>query len=344
MKGDCKRGGKCKFRHMLPTEYESELLTVTNYRPKEIPRVDVNEGFDKDVFELTFESYEPTEPKRRHCEEFQAINEQVVSSTTVFPEYTRTPLEQENGILKKKIEELNKKVSDLTATNEFLLDQNAQMRIKQAAASAAALSVPTVSIASALPPPPVSVSALAPFSQQLPITVVGVSAAPMEVNPVTPAVAGPANVPNMAAAQTVVCNMAGAPTVVGSMPGGPAVVGSIAGGPTVVGSVAGPPSVVGSIAPPVAAQSAAVGSLNTVPLTIAGVNTMPAVTISQQIAACVPPHSGPPPQPIPLSINSVVSAPPSIPLSHNSVATAPMVSYPVMSKGMRPALPSNLAR
>jgi len=38
-------------------------------------------------------------------------------------------LDEENTMLRKKIEELKKQVSDLTASNEFLLDQNAQLRM-----------------------------------------------------------------------------------------------------------------------------------------------------------------------------------------------------------------------
>ena len=38
-------------------------------------------------------------------------------------------LDEENTMLHKKIEELKKQVSDLTASNEFLLDQNAQLRM-----------------------------------------------------------------------------------------------------------------------------------------------------------------------------------------------------------------------
>jgi len=37
--------------------------------------------------------------------------------------------QEENGLLRQRVLELEKKVSDLTATNEFLLDQNAQLRI-----------------------------------------------------------------------------------------------------------------------------------------------------------------------------------------------------------------------
>jgi len=38
-------------------------------------------------------------------------------------------IQEENCQLKDRIQELEKKVSDLLATNEFLLDQNAQLRM-----------------------------------------------------------------------------------------------------------------------------------------------------------------------------------------------------------------------
>lgn len=40
-------------------------------------------------------------------------------------------LQDENNFLKKRILDLKKQVSDLTATNEFLLEQNAQLRISR---------------------------------------------------------------------------------------------------------------------------------------------------------------------------------------------------------------------
>lgn len=56
-------------------------------------------------------------------------------------------LDDENSILRKKIEELKKQVSDLTATNEFLLDQNAQLRMGgKRTANVTAVTVPAVTI------------------------------------------------------------------------------------------------------------------------------------------------------------------------------------------------------
>jgi hypothetical protein len=56
-------------------------------------------------------------------------------------------LDDENNMLRKKIEELKKQVSDLTATNEFLLDQNAQLRMGgKRTANVTAVTVPAVTI------------------------------------------------------------------------------------------------------------------------------------------------------------------------------------------------------
>ena len=56
-------------------------------------------------------------------------------------------LDEENAMLRKKIEELKKQVSDLTATNEFLLDQNAQLRMGgKRTANVTAVTVPAVTI------------------------------------------------------------------------------------------------------------------------------------------------------------------------------------------------------
>lgn len=40
-------------------------------------------------------------------------------------------LEEENQNLKKRVQELEKQVSDLAATNEVLLEQNAQFRFEK---------------------------------------------------------------------------------------------------------------------------------------------------------------------------------------------------------------------
>lgn len=81
LKGDCRRAGRCKFRHLGEEEPEA---------------------------------------KRR------ALDEEIGYRV----------LQQENAILRRKIDELKKQVTDLMATNEFLLDQNAALRLSKQAAGA----------------------------------------------------------------------------------------------------------------------------------------------------------------------------------------------------------------
>lgn len=55
-------------------------------------------------------------------------------------------LQDENNFLKKRIIDLKKQVSDLTAANEFLLDQNAQLRIGRKNGSVGAVTPVSVTV------------------------------------------------------------------------------------------------------------------------------------------------------------------------------------------------------
>lgn len=70
--------------------------------------------------------------------------------TEVFIERPPSPwtVHDENEMLKKTVANLKKQVSDLQATNEFLLEQNAQMRMKDKV-SAGLVTVPTVTLTNA---------------------------------------------------------------------------------------------------------------------------------------------------------------------------------------------------
>ncbi|XP_066598727.1 zinc finger CCCH domain-containing protein 10-like [Prorops nasuta] len=111
----------------------------------------------------------PPEPKRRmvsgetvvHFEASPMVGQhpaQPVTSGFYYPVIPRNEaraivLEDENALLRKKIEELKKQVSDLTATNEFLLDQNAQLRMSgKRTANMTAVTVPAVTITNTVPP------------------------------------------------------------------------------------------------------------------------------------------------------------------------------------------------
>lgn len=135
LKGECHRGARCKFRHLAPAEYEAELTSgkqinqsVQPLTASAVPNQFVSSGLlgqPDDEFGIAI--------KRRRIE--------------VNPDF-RPCLEEENLLLRSKIAELKKQVSDLAAANEVLLDQNARYR------NAGLISCKT----RALQPPVVSVS------------------------------------------------------------------------------------------------------------------------------------------------------------------------------------------
>lgn len=96
LKGECRRAGRCKFRHVGSVDDEPEA-------------------------------------KRRALDD---------------TDLAFRVLQQENAILRRKMEEMKKQVADLTATNEFLLEQNAVLRFsKQTAATTQPLGViPTAAL------------------------------------------------------------------------------------------------------------------------------------------------------------------------------------------------------
>lgn len=126
MKGDCRRGARCKFRHPNP---DFDMGPNPRGRFERFDR-----GFDD------FNPYEP-EPKRRMFDDRfggppmmdrpSRGGEPLLPppAPPVPPDYRM--LEDENSLLRRKIDDLKKQVADLTATNEFLLDQNAQLRLSR---------------------------------------------------------------------------------------------------------------------------------------------------------------------------------------------------------------------
>ncbi|RWS28657.1 Zinc finger CCCH domain-containing protein 10-like protein [Leptotrombidium deliense] len=201
LKGECRRGaGRCKFRHISQADYEMELragsgasLRYANQRSS-IGNASYNDrGYD---------TFAPPEPKRRAYDagtgfgtaftfgadrgagvglasiagaalgpEFDygasagsalgatagAISHQSLYSNTRF-------LEEENTALRRRIEELKKQVADLMATNEFLLEQNAQLRTLGKTVSSSA---PQPSGPAAAPPPPLGPPPLPPITSDL---------------------------------------------------------------------------------------------------------------------------------------------------------------------------------
>ncbi|XP_035232802.1 zinc finger CCCH domain-containing protein 10-like [Stegodyphus dumicola] len=123
LKGECRRAGRCKFRHLSAFELQIESNNQNNNHLRR-DRFDNSDQYD------TFIGYEPQAKRRAYENSF---------SDGTFPLGERRPmmsqhyrmLEEENAMLLHKIEELKKQVVDLTATNEFLLDQNAQLRVSK---------------------------------------------------------------------------------------------------------------------------------------------------------------------------------------------------------------------
>ncbi|XP_069826128.1 zinc finger CCCH domain-containing protein 10 [Dendropsophus ebraccatus] len=138
LKGDCQRGDRCKFRH-LQRDYDYQF----EY-PCDIRAGALNTGLSSGGLPAT------TARSFEHYGAHDGISETDFSSTYRFGDrfddpvmkrrrvgydgyYNASPveyrmLEEENVMLRRRIEELKKQVSILAATNEVLLDQNAQFR------------------------------------------------------------------------------------------------------------------------------------------------------------------------------------------------------------------------
>lgn len=130
LNGDCKRGLKCKYRH----EFEKSCVE-----------------YDRRC-ERSYE-YISEIKRRRLDDEYEIIR----------TGFGYALLEDEIVVLKKKVDELKKQVSDLTAINEVLLEQNARYRISKAAA--AAIQIPTSQQLSA-----VAINAVTPAHAQASLT------------------------------------------------------------------------------------------------------------------------------------------------------------------------------
>lgn len=126
LKGDCSRTSRCKFRHLSrgDMEYEerSRRIQVQTQRDRfEMPRERLRDpypeyGYDRMRRRPLYDDYEPY-PDR----------------TAAVPRGRQSvdvrELEDENVMLRRKLDDSRKQISDLTATNEVLLEQNARFRV-----------------------------------------------------------------------------------------------------------------------------------------------------------------------------------------------------------------------
>lgn len=171
--GSCARVN-CKFQHVRKEEvaqavnfvvdHERQCLAEVN-KTNEVIHQPIENHFNHTEYlvQPSAEVLGPPEAKRRmvsgeavlHFETAPILEQhssQSVTSNYFYPVFNRNEarfivLEDENALLKKRISELQKQVNDLTATNEFLLDQNAQLRLSgKRTTSVTAVTVPAVTI------------------------------------------------------------------------------------------------------------------------------------------------------------------------------------------------------
>ncbi|KAL1514164.1 hypothetical protein ABEB36_003469 [Hypothenemus hampei] len=159
-KGQCRRT-HCKFRHVSREQEEQEIMELiqTNIHRKQ-GSINVHESHLNGIGSLngihrrngiSYDEYQDSGlplAKRRFAAAEEMLNRELQleadRTRPVFKGYfagspppgvlnrvdTRTLiLEEENTLLHKEISQLKKQVQDLTATNEFLLDQNATLRV-----------------------------------------------------------------------------------------------------------------------------------------------------------------------------------------------------------------------
>ena len=160
LKGECKRAGRCKYRHLTAAEYEYELRKNEKRAKGEVTMSDrydtyLPNGLDK-IMEYDKYDYDISlKRKRLSFEDFETVvfaNGYKKLSTPMTTTDFRL-IEEENVLLRRKIEELKKQVSDLTATNEVLLEQNARYRAsKTNGLTTLTLSPPIVTVSQVVTP------------------------------------------------------------------------------------------------------------------------------------------------------------------------------------------------
>ncbi|XP_050302641.1 zinc finger CCCH domain-containing protein 10-like [Anthonomus grandis grandis] len=158
-KGLCRRS-HCKFRHLTKEQEEQEILELiqNNMQRRQDP-VGVTALRRSGVNYDEYQENGPPVVKRRFLTSDLINNRELESRSRVFKGYfagspppgvlNRTlMLEEENQMLLKEIALLNKQVQDLTATNEFLLDQNATLRVSSKQQHGNTVNMPAVTLTS----------------------------------------------------------------------------------------------------------------------------------------------------------------------------------------------------
>ncbi|KAL8615590.1 hypothetical protein ACOMHN_016167 [Nucella lapillus] len=205
IKGDCKRGAKCKYRH-INNDYpncdhapRNDMggpgrldLARHDMRPDMRPphSADMRRNSCFNSFEENYDKYEryeyiqggpnhggpsegPSLKRRRLDMDGYGGNgyDRYGTGPTSSPRpvsYQYQVLEEENTALRRRVEELKKQVSDLTATNEVLLEQNARLRVSKST-TVSTVQIPvtqtlapagTLSLATMAPAPTMQATAL----------------------------------------------------------------------------------------------------------------------------------------------------------------------------------------
>lgn len=159
LKGECRRGTKCKFRHICSGELEYEM------RKQEQRNNNMYDPYEDDFDRFERFDYGPSALKRRRVERdfesFDSFPSSYEGRFSVLRPLRYQLLEEENTMLRRKVEELKKQVADLTATNEVLLEQNARYRVNKSNTVQAVNSL-SQQLTSAVNSAPAVAAALAP--------------------------------------------------------------------------------------------------------------------------------------------------------------------------------------
>jgi len=147
LQGRCTRDNKCKFRHVNAMEYDLEMNA---YQPRRRPHGYAYGFYDEDE---AAGLYDRRDNKRRCLSNGHSgggfMEQGLISGAQgVPPPHAFQMLQEENLQLRTQLQELEKRVSDLTATNEFLLDQNAQLRMGVKPSAAVSVSGGVVPVSS----------------------------------------------------------------------------------------------------------------------------------------------------------------------------------------------------
>ncbi|KAM3935225.1 zinc finger CCCH domain-containing protein 10 [Leptodactylus fuscus] len=139
LKGDCQRGDRCKFRH-LQRDFDYQYEYACDLRGG-VLNTGLSSGGLPAATARSFEHFgghdgiSETEHYSSSYRYGDRFDDPVMKRRRVGYDgyYSASPveyrmLEEENVMLRRRIEELKKQVSVLAATNEVLLDQNAQFR------------------------------------------------------------------------------------------------------------------------------------------------------------------------------------------------------------------------